>query len=147
MRAVIQRVSEASVKTNGEVVGEIRRGLLVFLGIARNDTTADIPWMIDKIIHLRIFEKENGKFDDSLFDIDGELLIVSQFTLYGDCSRGRRPSFSEAMSVEEAKIFFETFVEMAKGRIARVKNGIFQASMDVSLVNEGPVTIIIDSKK
>jgi D-tyrosyl-tRNA(Tyr) deacylase len=103
--------------------------------------------MIDKIINLRIFEKEDGKFDNSLLDIGGELLIVSQFTLYGDCSKGRRPSFSEAMESGQAKGLFELFVEKAREKISKVESGIFQASMDVSLVNEGPVTIIIDSKK
>jgi D-tyrosyl-tRNA(Tyr) deacylase len=100
MRAVIQRVKEASVKVKGFVVGEIGQGLLVLLGISQGDSANDIPWMVDKIINLRIFEKEDGKFDQSLLDIDGALLIVSQFTLYGDCSKGRRPSFSEAMSVK-----------------------------------------------
>lgn len=103
--------------------------------------------MIDKIINLRIFEKEDGKFDHSLLDIDGALLVVSQFTLYGDCSRGRRPSFSEAMSAQEAKTYFDMFFERAKEKIAKVEKGTFQASMEVSLVNEGPVTIIIDSKQ
>jgi D-tyrosyl-tRNA(Tyr) deacylase len=147
MRAVIQRVKEASVKVKGFVVGEIGQGLLVLLGISQGDSANDIPWMVDKIINLRIFEKEDGKFDQSLLDIDGALLIVSQFTLYGDCSKGRRPSFSEAMSVKDAKTYFEMFLEKAKERVAKVENGTFQTSMEVSLVNEGPVTIIIDSKR
>lgn len=147
MRAVLQRVKEASVEVEGKAVGRIERGLLVLLGIAEGDSVADIPWMIDKIINLRIFEKEDGKFDNSLLDIGGELLIVSQFTLYGDCSKGRRPSFSEAMESGQAKGLFELFVEKAREKISKVESGIFQASMDVSLVNEGPVTIIIDSKK
>jgi D-tyrosyl-tRNA(Tyr) deacylase len=103
--------------------------------------------MIDKIINLRIFEKEDGKFDESLLNIKGELCIVSQFTLYGDCSQGRRPSFSEAMEATSARILFELFIEKTKEKIPHVENGIFQASMDVSLVNEGPVTVILDSKK
>jgi D-tyrosyl-tRNA(Tyr) deacylase len=147
MRAVIQRVTEASVKVNGDIVGEIGRGLLVLLGISRDDSAADIGWMVDKIINLRIFEKEDGKFDHSLLDIGGALLVVSQFTLYGDCSRGRRPSFSEAMSAKDAKTCFEMFLEKAKEKVAKVENGTFQASMEVFLVNDGPVTIIIDSKK
>jgi len=147
MRAVIQRVKEASVKVKGGIVGQIGQGLLVLLGISQGDTGADIPWMVDKIINLRIFEKEEGKFDHSLLDIDGELLIVSQFTLYGDCSRGRRPSFSEAMNAKEAMIYYDMFLERAKEKVKKVENGIFQASMEVSLVNEGPVTIIIDSKQ
>lgn len=147
MRAVIQRVKGASVEVEGQIVGRIGSGLLVLLGIHRSDTAAGIPWMIDKIINLRIFEKEDGKFDESLLDINGELLIVSQFTLYGDCSKGRRPSFSEAMEATHAKILFELFIEKAKEIISHVETGIFQTSMDVSLVNEGPVTVIVDSKK
>ena len=147
MRAVIQRVKEASVKVDGVVVGEIGQGLLILLGIAQSDSAADIPWMVDKIINLRIFEKGDGKFNHSLMDIGGALLVVSQFTLYGDCSRGRRPSFSEAMSAEDAKTYFEMFLKKAKERVAKVENGVFQTSMEVSLVNEGPVTIVIDSKK
>ena len=147
MRAVLQRVKSASVEVGGNIVGRIGPGLLVFLGIHRNDTAADIPWMIDKIINLRIFEKEDGKFDESLLDIKGELFIVSQFTLYGDCSRGRRPSFSEAMEATNARVLFELFIEKAKEKVSHVETGIFQASMDVSLVNEGPVTVVLDSKK
>jgi D-aminoacyl-tRNA deacylase len=147
MRAVIQRVKRASVEVEGQIVGRIGSGLLVLLGIHKSDTAADIPWMIDKIINLRIFEKENGKFNESLLDINGELLIVSQFTLYSDCSKGRRPSFSDAMDATHARVLFELFIEKAKEIIAHVETGIFQASMDVSLVNEGPVTVIVDSKK
>jgi D-tyrosyl-tRNA(Tyr) deacylase len=146
MRSVIQRVNEASVEVGGEVVGIIGRGLLILLGIHRSDTVADIPWMIDKIINLRIFERGDGKFDTSLLDINGGLLVVSQFTLYGDCSKGRRPSFSEAMEVNRARVLFELFIEKAKEKISHVETGIFQASMNVSLVNEGPVTVILDSK-
>jgi D-aminoacyl-tRNA deacylase len=147
MRAIIQRVKEASVEVEGEIIGKIARGLLVLLGIHRNDSVAGVPWMIDKIINLRIFEKEEGRFDDSLLDIDGALLIVSQFTLYGDCSRGRRPSFSEAMNATDARTFFELFIEQAKEKVSQVESGIFQTSMNVSLVNEGPVTVVLDSKK
>jgi D-aminoacyl-tRNA deacylase len=147
MRAVIQRVKEASVEVEGKTVGNVGRGLLILLGIHRNDNTVDISWMIDKIINLRIFEKEDGKFDESLLDIRGALLIVSQFTLYGDCSRGRRPSFSEAMEATRARVLFELFIEKAKEKVSRVETGIFQTSMNVSLVNEGPVTVILDSKK
>ena len=146
MRAVIQRVKEASVNVEGRTIGAIGRGLLVFLGIGQGDTVDDIPRMIDKIINLRIFEKGNGKFDESLLAVEGELLIVSQFTLYADCSRGRRPSFSQAMGADEARILFEVFVKRVRDKISKVESGIFQASMDVSLINEGPVTIIIDSK-
>jgi D-aminoacyl-tRNA deacylase len=147
MRAVVQRVKEASVEVEEKIVGRIRSGLLVFLGIGQGDTAADVPWILDKIINLRIFEKEDGKFNDSLLDIGGALLVVSQFTLYGDCSRGRRPSFSEAMEASRAKTLFESFIKLAKEEVSQVESGIFQASMNVSLVNDGPVTIILDSKK
>jgi D-tyrosyl-tRNA(Tyr) deacylase len=147
MRAVIQRVKEAFVEVEGKTVGRIGRGLLVFLGIHRGDTNTDVPWMIDKVINLRIFEKENGKFDESLLDINGGLLIVSQFTLYGDCSKGRRPSFSEAMESTRARIIFELFIEKAKEKVPRVETGLFQTLMNVNLVNEGPATVILDSKK
>ncbi len=146
MRAVIQRVREASVEVNGAVVGKIGHGLFVLLGIHRDDSADVIPWMVDKIANLRIFERADGKFDKSLLDIKGELLIVSQFTLYGDCTRGRRPSFSDAMEVSRAKDLFILFIEKARQKISRVETGIFQASMNVSLVNEGPVTVILDSK-
>jgi D-aminoacyl-tRNA deacylase len=146
MRAVIQRVKEASVEVDGKIVGKIGRGLLVLLGIARGDTTQDIQWMVDKIVNLRIFEKEEGKLDESLLDISGELLVISQFTLYGDCSKGRRPSFSDAMDAGSARKFFETFVERAREKVLRVETGIFQSFMNVNLINEGPVTLILESK-
>ncbi len=147
MRAVIQRVREASVSVGNECVGRIGHGLVVLLGFARHDTEEGIDWLIDKIVNLRIFEKEDGKFDESLLDVNGALLLVSQFTLYGDCSKGRRPSFSEAMPSSEAHKLFDVFVERAKRRATNVQTGIFQAHMDVALVNDGPVTVIIESKK
>ncbi len=146
MRAVVQRVKKASVEVDGRVVGQIGRGVLLFIGIGKSDTANDIQWMLDKIINLRIFEKEQGKLDESLVDIKGGLLIISQFTLYGDCSKGRRPSFSNAMETKEAKNLFELFVARAREQIKNVECGIFQADMDVSLINEGPVTLIIDNK-
>ncbi|MCX5813662.1 MAG: D-aminoacyl-tRNA deacylase [Proteobacteria bacterium] len=146
MRAVVQRVKKASVEVEGKVVGQIGRGVLVLLGIGKVDDARDIQWMLDKIVNLRIFEKEDGKLDESLIDISGELLVVSQFTLYGDCSKGRRPSFTDAMEAKEAKTLFELFVAKAREQIKKVESGIFQASMDVSLINEGPVTLIIDNK-
>ena len=145
MKAVVQRVKEASVEVEGHVVGKIGHGLLVLLGVGKDDVTKDMDWMIDKIINLRIFEKE-GKFDRSLLDVNGELLLVSQFTLYGDCSKGRRPSFSNAMEVDEARDLFEAFVAKAREKVNRVETGVFQAHMDVKLTNDGPVTLIIDSK-
>ena len=147
MRAVVQRVKEASVSVDNECVGRIDQGLLVLLGFARDDTEEGIDWLIDKIVNLRIFERQDGKFDESLLDISGGLLLVSQFTLYGDCTKGRRPSFSEAMPSPEARKLFEAFVAAAKRRVKDVQAGVFQAHMDVALVNEGPVTIIIDSRK
>ena len=145
MKAVIQRVKEASVEVEGQVVGKIGNGLLVFLGLGKDDQAKDMDWMIDKIVNLRIFEKE-GKFDRSLIDVQGELLLVSLFTIYGDCSRGRRPSFSNAMEVDEARDLFEAFVAKAREKVNRVETGVFQAHMDVKLTNDGPVTLIIDSK-
>ena len=145
MRAVIQRVSEASVRVNEHVAGSIGRGLLVFLGVGREDTLREIEWMVDKIVNLRIFEKEEGKLDESLLDVGGDLLVVSQFTLYGDCRKGRRPSFSDAMESQPARILFETFVEKSREKVRNVQTGVFQAMMQVSLVNDGPVTLIIES--
>ncbi len=147
MRAVIQRVKRASVEVGGRRTGETGKGLLVFLGIAKADTQKDVDWLIEKIINLRIFEKEDGKFDESLLDTGGSLLVVSQFTLYGDCAKGRRPSFSDAMPSGEAKALFEAFVEGARLRVPDVQTGVFQAHMEVTLVNDGPVTLIIDSRK
>ncbi|OPX96397.1 MAG: D-tyrosyl-tRNA(Tyr) deacylase [Syntrophorhabdus sp. PtaB.Bin027] len=128
------------------MTGEISHGLLVFVGIGKNDGENDIDWMIDKIINLRIFEKE-GKFDQSLLDVNGDLLLVSQFTLYGDCSKGRRPSFSNAMGVEKARDLFDAFVTKARKKVTKVETGVFQAHMDVKLINDGPVTLIIESNK
>jgi D-tyrosyl-tRNA(Tyr) deacylase len=145
MRAILQRVKEASVTVDGNIVGRIGRGLLVLLGVGRDDGPKDTDWMIDKIVNLRIFERD-GKFEQSLLDVKGGLLVISQFTLYGDCRKGRRPSFSDAMDVESAREVFGVFVEKARQRVAEVETGVFQASMDVSLVNDGPVTLMVDSK-
>jgi D-aminoacyl-tRNA deacylase len=145
VRAVVQRVSEAAVLVADESVGSIGRGLLIFLGIGKHDTVRDIEWMADKIVNLRIFETQEGKMDESLLDVGGDLLVVSQFTLYGDCRKGRRPSFSEAMDAVAARSFFELFVERAKQKVANVQTGVFQSSMRVSLTNDGPVTLLLDS--
>jgi D-tyrosyl-tRNA(Tyr) deacylase len=147
MRVVIQRVSRARVKVDGRTVGTIESGLLVFLGVARSDTRADADYLADKVTGLRIFADEAGKMNRSALETGGALLVVSQFTLYGDCRRGRRPGFDAAAPAEQARALYEYFVEACRGRGARVETGIFQASMAVELTNDGPVTIICDSDK
>jgi D-tyrosyl-tRNA(Tyr) deacylase len=145
MRAVIQRVSQAQVSVDGECIGRIGHGLVVLLGIRSDDTQAQADYISDKIIGLRIFSDQAGKFNRSLRDVGGELLIVSQFTLYGDCRKGRRPSFIAAAGVEIALPLYEYFVERTRSHNIRVATGRFQANMAVQLVNDGPVTIILDS--
>lgn len=147
MRACVQRVRQASVSVDGEVTGEIGRGLLVLLGVMREDDESDLQYLVEKITTLRIFEDENGKMNLSLLDISGELLVVSQFTLYGDCRKGRRPSFIAAAEPEKGKQMYDDFVRQAAQRGIKVATGRFQAMMDVALVNEGPVTILLDSRK
>jgi D-tyrosyl-tRNA(Tyr) deacylase len=147
MRAVVQRVTEARVEVAGEVVGEIGAGLLVLLGVARDDTTSDADYLTEKIINLRIFDDDDGKMNRSLLDIGGEMLVVSQFTLYGDVRRGRRPSYSDAAEPEKANELYEYFVERVRSLGVRVETGVFQAMMKVSLINDGPVTILLDSRK
>jgi len=147
MRAVIQRVSEASVHINEECCGQIGRGLVVLLGIALDDTHREADYLSDKIVGLRIFPDEAGKFARSVQEIDGAILVVSQFTLYGDCRKGRRPSFSDAAGVDKALPLYEYFVEALKRKNVPVATGRFQAAMAVHLVNDGPVTLIIDSLK
>jgi D-tyrosyl-tRNA(Tyr) deacylase len=146
VKAVVQRVSRASVRIDGQTVGEIGRGLLVLLGIGRDDTAADTEWMIKKLLALRIFPDDAKNMNRSVTDIGGGILVVSQFTLYGDARKGTRPSFSEAMSPGDAERFYNVF--MAKLRAAttlKVAEGKFAAMMDVELVNDGPVTIVLDS--
>jgi len=147
MRAVVQRVSEARVSVDGQIVGEINKGLVVLLGISHDDSEKDIQYLADKIINLRIFEDENGKMNISLLDVGGELLIVSQFTLYGDCRKGKRPSFDKAAKPDAAEKLYEKFVEYCKGYGIKVETGIFQAMMIVDIHNDGPVTLLLDSKK
>jgi len=147
MRSVIQRVYRAAVKVDHVLVGEIGPGLLALIGIGKEDGPSDLEWLADKIIGLRIFEDENGKMNLSLADVGGELLLVSQFTLYADCRKGKRPGFSEAARPEEAEKYFNDLVRTIRGRGIRVETGRFQTEMDVELVNHGPVTIILDSKK
>ena len=145
MRAVIQRVRQAHVEVNGEVTGSIDAGLLVLLGISRNDSRADADYLVDKIAGLRIFQDENGKMNRSLRDTGGRLLVVSQFTLYGDCTKGRRPSFDRAAPAEVARDLYEYFVMVARSSGMATETGKFQATMSVHLVNEGPVTLICES--
>jgi len=145
VRAVVQRVSAARVSVGDRLVGAIRRGLLVLVGIATDDTPAEIDWLLDKIVNLRIFENEVGKFDKSLADIHGELLLVSQFTLLADTRKGRRPSFTEAARPEHAVPLYHRLLERARGQRIAVASGEFGAHMQVELTNDGPVTILLDS--
>jgi D-tyrosyl-tRNA(Tyr) deacylase len=147
MRAVIQRVTSAEVTVDGRSTGKIGKGLLVFVGVGKGDGEADISYLSSKIPDLRIFEDHSGKFNLSLRDVGGEMLIVSQFTLFGDCRRGRRPSFSDAEDPLVAKVFYEQLVERMKRQGIPVHTGEFQANMEVHLVNDGPVTLLLDSKQ
>jgi len=144
MRLLVQRVKEASVEVDGEVVGEIGPGLLAFLGLHHGDTAQQIPWMVNKLCGLRIFTDDNGKMNLSVQDAGGGILVVSQFTLYGDCSRGRRPSFIDALAGPEAEKLYGQFVEQLRKSHSPVQTGRFGASMAVSLVNDGPVTLWIE---
>jgi D-aminoacyl-tRNA deacylase len=147
MRAVVQRVSRAGVDIGGNSTAKIGKGLVIFLGIRSGDSATDLEWMADKIIHLRIFPDGDGKMNISLADIDGEMLIISQFTLHGDCRKGRRPGFSAAAPPEIAEPLYNQFIEEVRGRGILVATGTFQADMAVDLVNDGPVTILLDSEK
>jgi len=145
MRLVIQRVTEAQVTVNNHTVGAIARGLLVLLGVAREDSQAEADRLLDKLIHLRIFPDDDGKMNRDVREAGGALLIVSQFTLYGDCRRGRRPGFDRAAPPEQAQALYEYFIGAARKSAVPVETGVFQAHMQVQLVNDGPVTILIDS--
>jgi D-aminoacyl-tRNA deacylase len=147
LRAVIQKVKCASVTVNGEIVGKINSGILLFLGISNRDSIADITYVLEKVINLRIFDDADEKMNLSLLDVSGELLIVSQFTLYGDTRKGRRPSYFDAAPPNVANEIYELFVAEAQKKVAKVETGKFQAMMDVELTNDGPVTILIDSEK
>jgi D-tyrosyl-tRNA(Tyr) deacylase len=146
MRVVLQRVTGAKVEVDGKPAGEIGSGLLVLLGVAKGDAEADADALVDKIVNLRVFTDENHKMNRSLLDAGGSLLIVSQFTLYGDCRKGRRPSFDAAAPAEEARALYEYFVGKARESGLRVETGVFQAHMAVSLTNDGPVTLVIESR-
>ncbi|MGA2723165.1 MAG: D-aminoacyl-tRNA deacylase [Bryobacteraceae bacterium] len=145
MRLVIQRVSEAHVTVNNGATGSIRTGLLVFLGVSRTDTVEDADYLTGKLLGLRIFPDEDGKMNRNVQEAGGSLLIVSQFTLYGDCRKGRRPSFDQAAPPDQAQVLYNYFVESAKRGQVPVETGVFQAMMEVYIVNDGPVTILIDS--
>lgn len=147
MRAVVQRCSSAWVSVDGEVVGEITHGLCVLIGVADDDTDVDVEYMVNKIVALRIFEDDEGKMNRSLSETDGSMLVVSQFTLFGDCRKGRRPSFVTAAGPELGEKLYEAFVAGVRGQGIHVATGQFRAMMDVALVNEGPVTLLIDSRK
>ena len=147
MRAVVQRVSRASVKVDGQLTGEIAQGLLVLLGVAQEDGEADVAYLADKVAGLRIFEDEAGKMNLSVGEVGGAVLAVSQFTLFGDVRRGKRPSFDAAARPEQAKALYERFVERIRALGLRCETGRFQEMMEVELVNSGPVTILLDSKK
>ena len=145
MRLVIQRVTSASVEVEGETVGKIGKGLLVLLGIRRQDTPEDTVWMVNKLLNLRIFEDTQGKMNLSVKDIGGEVLVVSQFTLYGNCVNGRRPDFLEAAPGSQAEPIYHKFSQEVSRELGKVQNGVFGAHMHISLVNDGPVTVILDS--
>lgn len=147
MRAVIQRVSEASVEVSNDVVGEIGAGFLVLLGVGRDDTSADADYLVEKITALRIFADDEGKMNRSLLETGGAMLIVSQFTLFGDARRGRRPSYSDAAEPAKAEELYEYFVERVRALGIQAETGVFQAMMQVRLTNDGPVTILLDSRK
>ncbi len=147
MRAVIQRVSRAQVRVEGQIVGEIGKGIVLLLGVGKGDTKAQADSLLEKVVNLRIFEDEGAKMNLSLLDVGGELMVISQFTLYADCRKGRRPSFTDAGFPEEAKALYEYFVTQARSRGLIVASGVFQALMEVDLVNFGPVTILLDSSR
>ena len=147
MRAVIQRVSKASVTVAGEVTGQIGRGFLVLLGVADDDTEDDVIYLAGKIAGLRLFEDDAGKMNRSLAEVGGKMLVVSQFTLMGDCRKGRRPSFIRAARPEKADELYRNFIAEVKGQGIEVETGRFQQHMDVELTNDGPVTLLVDSRK
>ena len=147
MRAVVQRVAKGFVEIEGNIVGSIDKGLVVLLGVSEKDTKDDVAYMTDKILNLRVFDDEEGKMNFSLLDIKGELLVVSQFTLYGDCRRGRRPNYMAAAKPEIADALYNELVMACRAQNVKTETGVFQADMKVNIINDGPVTLIIDSEK
>jgi D-tyrosyl-tRNA(Tyr) deacylase len=147
LRAVVQRVTRGAVSVHEETVGAIGPGMVILLGVGNDDTDKDLEYLVEKIIHLRIFEDDQGKMNLSLLDVQGEALVVSQFTLYGDCRKGRRPNFSGAASPEKGEEYYHRFVELLKSRGVKVATGTFRAYMTVEIINDGPVTLILDSNK
>ena len=147
MKALLQRVDRASVSVNGKITGEVGKGLCVFLGVVQEDTEKDISWLADKIVNLRIFEDGSGKMNRSVIDENGEILVVSQFTLCGDCKKGRRPSWTKAAEPTSANLMYEKFVKEIEARGVTAATGVFQAYMKVELCNDGPVTLMIDSRE
>lgn len=145
MRAVVQRVSQAAVRVDNKIVGEINSGLLVLLGVTHEDGEKEAKWLAEKIAKLRIFSDEDGKMNLSAFDIKGSILVVSQFTLYGNCRRGARPSFSDAAPPEQAELLYEYFCKELAAKEIPIAKGVFQAHMEVSLINDGPVTLIVST--
>lgn len=147
MRVVVQRSKEACVTVEGKITGQISKGLVLLVGVTHDDTSADVEFVAEKVVNLRIFEDENQKMNHSLLDVEGEILSVSQFTLYGDCRKGRRPNFMDAARPERALEIYELFNAALRNKGIKVETGVFGAMMDVSLTNDGPVTLIIESKK
>ncbi len=147
MRAVVQRVLRSSVEVEGSVVGSIPKGLMVLLGVSEKDTSEDAAYMADKILNLRVFDDEEGKMNYSLLDVKGELLLVSQFTLYGDCRKGRRPNYMAAAKPDKADALYQELVQLCRAQNVKIETGVFQADMKVDILNDGPVTLIIDSEK
>lgn len=147
MRAVVQRVTSSSVTVDGNIIGKIDKGLNVLIGICKDDTMEDLKYIKEKLINLRIFQDEQDKMNLSILDVKGDILAISQFTLYGDCRKGRRPNFMDAMGGEEAKVLYNKFVSMLKETGLKVETGEFGADMKVEINNDGPVTILLDSKR
>lgn len=147
MRAVFQRVTESSVEVEGQIVGRIGRGTMILLAVGDGDDERDVHYLADKVANLRVFPDDDGKMNRSLHDIGGEILVVSQFTLYGDCRKGRRPSFASAAAPEVARRLYGAFCETLRGMGLAVAEGVFQADMKVHIVNDGPVTILLDSTR